>query len=86
MTVSETGRHTEGGVNWIDISHVKSRTYYMKSGNRIHIVGPTYLYVKQTDKGDSHRIITNTGVRYYISAGEWEAFEQDAAWKHIGKI
>lgn len=59
-----------------DITTEEWREYRYAGGERYRIEQPSRLFLKQDDKGDSHRILDREGVTHYVRRG-WVAI----AWR-----
>lgn len=56
-------------MNKSDISKETLREYVYPNGDVYSINAPEYLYVKQDDKGDSHRVVSMDGMTHYPKRG-----------------
>lgn len=52
-----------------DISDEVCRTYHYADGARFTIQSPRTLYLKQDERGDSHRVLTADGEVFYPRRG-----------------
>lgn len=67
--------HNSEGMSVHDISVEQFRTYFYSDGSKFTIEYPETLYLKQDERGDSHRVVATAGsqrMTFYIRRG-WVA-------------
>ena len=72
-------------LNWNDVSNEAWREYVYKDGGVYHVDRPVKVAVKSSERGDSHRIVTDSGVDHYVAPGwiaiRWTGHDGKSAYK-----
>lgn len=60
-----------------DITSETWREYIYTDGFVIRVEAPVRLYIKKSEKGDSHRVIDTAGTTHYVPVG-WRTLRWNA--------
>lgn len=61
--------HNAEGMSQHDVSVEEFRMYHYKDGSVFYVPEPMILFLKRDENGDSHRIVTKSGLTVYPTRG-----------------